>query len=112
MPAKVGVGDVLQYQVAATWYVAFISGRTSDTIYTVQSASGGTPQAAAAGTAVNVYRAYTSLFNWEAQDENDTLNPAVEDFDTSTDLVAANSVLQVATYADGAGHRCWSGPHH
>ena len=101
MPAKVGVGDVLQYQVAATWYVAFISGRTSDTIYTVQSASGGTPQAAAAGTAVNVYRAYTSLFNWEAQDENDTLNPAVEDFDTSTDLVAANSVLQVATYADG-----------
>ena len=27
MPANVGVGDVLQYQVAATWYVAFIHGR-------------------------------------------------------------------------------------
>ena len=60
MPDKVGVGDVLQYQVAATWYAAFISARTSNTVYTVQSATGGTPQAAAGGTAVSVYRAYTS----------------------------------------------------
>ena len=101
MPGNVGVGDILQYQVAATWYGAFISGRTSDTVYTVQNASGGTPQAAAAATAVGVYRAYTSLFNWEAQDENDSLNDAIENFDTSTDLAAANVVMQVAAYADG-----------
>ena len=101
MPDKVGVGDVLQYQVAATWYAAFISARTSNTVYTVQSATGGTPQAAAGGTAVSVYRAYTSQYNWEALDENDALNDAVEDFDTSTDLVAANAVMQVAAYADG-----------
>ncbi len=101
MPANVGVGDVLQYQVAATWYVAVISGRTSNTVYTVKSASGATPQAAVAGTAVNVYRAYTSLNKWESQNENDSLNDLVEDFDTSTDLVTANTIMQVAAYADG-----------
>ncbi len=100
MPDNVGVGDVLQYQVAATWYAAFISGRTSTTVYTLKSATGGTPQAAPALTAVNVYRAYTSLYKWETQDENDSLNDAVENFDTSKDLVSANTVMQVAAYAD------------
>jgi hypothetical protein len=102
MPANVGVGDVLQYQVAATYYLAFISGRTSGTVYTVQSSTGGTPQAAAATTAVNVYRAYTSLSNWQAQDENDTIDDTVEDFDTSRDLVTPNVVMNVACYGDGA----------
>ena len=102
MPANVGVGDVLQYQVAATYYLAFISGRTSDTVYTVQSSTGATPQAAAASTAVNVYRAYTSLSNWQAQNENDTINDTVENFDTSRDLVTANVVMNVACYGDGA----------
>ena len=62
----------------------------------------GTPQAAVAGTAVGVYRAYTSLFNWEAQDENDVLDDSVENFDTSTDLVTADVVMNVACYGDGA----------
>ena len=101
MPANVGVGDVLQYQVAATWYLAFVSGRTSDTVYTVQSATGGTPQAAAASTAVGVYRAYTSLSRWAAQNENDTIDDTVEDFDTSTDLTSSNVVMNVACYGDG-----------
>ena len=100
MPANIGVGDVLQYQVAATWYAAFIHGRTSDTVYTVGNATGGTPQAAPALTAVNVYRAYTSLYKWETQDENDAINDAVENFDTSKDLVSANTVMHVAAYAD------------
>ena len=101
MPGNVGVGDVLQYQVAATWYVAFIHGRTSDTVYTVRGATGGMPQAAAASTPVSVHRAYTSLAKWESQDENDALNDAVENFDTSTDLVASNTVMHVGAYADG-----------
>ena len=101
MPDKVGVGDVLQYQVASTWYAAFISGRTSTTVYTLKSATGGTPQAAPALTAVNVYRAYTSQYKWETQDENDNLNDAVENFDTSKDLVSADTVMHVAAYADG-----------
>ena len=104
MPANVGVGDVLQYQVGATWYLAFISGRTSDTVYTVQSSAGGTPQAAVAGTSVNVYRAYTSLFNWEARGENLSINAAVSNFDPGTtgDLVTPNVVMNVACYGDGA----------
>ncbi|MFC1610739.1 right-handed parallel beta-helix repeat-containing protein [Myxococcota bacterium] len=101
MPDNVGVGDVLQYQAASTYHVAFISGRSSSTVYTVKSSIGGPPQAAASGTAVQVFRAYTSLFNWEAQNENDALDNSVEDFDTSTDLVAADAVMHVACYKDG-----------
>ncbi|MEE8391143.1 MAG: LamG domain-containing protein, partial [Anaerolineae bacterium] len=98
MADKIGVGDVLEY---GSTNLAFISGRTSNVVYTVASATGGTPVAASAGTAVSVFRAYTSLFNWEVQDENDAIADGVENFDTATDLVAANTVMQVAGYADG-----------
>ena len=100
MPANVGVGDVLQYQVAAIYYLAFISGRISDTVYTVQSAAGGTPQAAVAGTAVGVYRAYTSLFRWEAERERHArrLRRGLRHLDH---LVAANTLMNVACYGDG-----------
>ena len=102
MPANLGVGDVLQYPTGGPYYLAVIHGRVSDTVYTVYSTAGGTPQAAAAGTAVGVYRAYTRLFNWEALDENDTLDNTVEDFDTlaSANLVASNRVMNVACYGD------------
>ena len=60
------------------------------------------PQPAAASTAVGVYRAYTSLFDWERQVENTSLDNSVEDFDTSTDLAGANTVMAVACYGDGA----------
>ena len=95
MPNNVGVGDVLKYG----GNLAFIHGRTSSTTFTVASASGGTPVSTGAGTAVNVYRAYTSLFNWEAQTENPSVGV---NFDTSTDLVAAHAIMLVACYADGA----------
>ncbi len=102
MPANVGVGDVLQYPAAAPAYLAVIHGRISDTVYTVYSTAGGTPQAAAANTQVNVYRAYTSLSRWAVQNENDTLNDTLENFDTSLNLVGQNAVMNVACYADGA----------
>ena len=98
MPNKIGVGDVLEY---GSTNLAFISGRTSDTVYTVASSTGGTPVATGAGTPVSVFRAYTSLFNWEAQDENDAIDNTVENFDTSKDLVNDDTVMQVAAYADG-----------
>ena len=100
MPNKIGVGDVLEY---GSTNLAFISGRTSDTVYTVASATGGTPVATGAGTAVSVFRAYTSLFNWEAQDENDAIDNTVENFDTSKDLVNDNT-------AHAGGGLCgWAG---
>ena len=67
----------------------------------MQSATGTTPQPAAAGTAVNLYRAYTSLALWESQDENDTLEDAVENFDVARTLVATDTIMHVAAYADG-----------
>lgn len=101
MPDNVGVGDVLQYQVTGTYYLAVIHGRVSNTVYTVFATTGTTPQAAVAGTTAEVFRAYTSLATWEVQDENDSLNNTVENFDTSTDLVTADTVMSVACYADG-----------
>ncbi|MDR3558773.1 MAG: hypothetical protein P4L58_00010 [Candidatus Pacebacteria bacterium] len=76
MPNNVGVGDVLQYQISSTYYLAFISSRTSSTQYTVQAADGGAPQAAPSGTAVNVYRAYTSLA--DAVTGSGLENPAID----------------------------------
>ncbi|MFC1610740.1 DUF2341 domain-containing protein [Myxococcota bacterium] len=101
MPDNVGVGDVLQFQVVAAYHVAFITGRTSSTVYSVQSAIGATPQAAAAGTTVGVFRAYTSIYDWEVQNENDALDNTVEDFDTSTDLVTDDTIMLAACYDDG-----------
>ena len=63
---------------------------------------GGSPAAASAGTAVGVFRAYTSLFNWEASTENANITEPVEnDVNPSTDLVSANTVMMVAAYGDG-----------
>jgi hypothetical protein len=104
MPDNVGVGDVLQYQVTGTYYAAIIQGRTSSSVYTVANASGETPQAAAAGTSVSVYRAYTSLSNAESSDENNALDDSVENFDTWTNgrnLLTNNEQWNIAAYANG-----------
>ncbi len=63
---------------------------------------GGTPQGTAEGTPVGVYRAYTELSLWQAQDENAALDPTVRDFDTSRDLLSRGAAMLVACYADGA----------
>ncbi len=101
MPNNVGVGDVLTY-TSGTAQLAFISGRTSSTVFTVQDKIGGTPTAASAAT-VGVYRAYTSLANWQSQTENPLINEPVEnDVNPSKNLVSANTIMSVACYADGA----------
>ena len=102
MPANVGVGDVLQYQVAATWYLAFISGRTSDTVYTVQSSAGGTPQAAAVGTR-SVSTAPTPRSPTGRDPERERLSERPRrGLRHSKDLTTSNVVMNVACYADGA----------
>ena len=60
MPTNVGVGDVLAYDNGSA-QIAFIHGRSSATAFTVKDKNGDAPAAASAGTAVGVYRAYTSL---------------------------------------------------
>lgn len=101
MPDNIGVGDVLQYDVSGTYYVAFISGRTSSTVYAVKNSAGGAPQATGGAVSVGVYRAYTSLHNWNDQDENGSLDGTVKNFDTSKDLVSVDSTMNVACYGDG-----------
>jgi hypothetical protein len=104
MPNNVGVGDVLQYQVDSTYHLAFIQSRTSDTVYSVRKADGTAPTATPAGTAVSVFRAYTSLANAESGTENTGIESTVRNFDTWTggrDLVSNNEQWNIACYANG-----------
>ncbi len=101
MPDNIGVGDVLAYNNGSA-QLAFIHGRSSATAFTVKDKNGETPAAASAGTSVGVYRAYTSLSNWESQTENANITePAEDDVNPSTDLVTANTIMMVACYGDG-----------
>jgi len=102
---NIGVGDAIQYDSdgnSTIDAIAFIHGRTSSTEYTVKDAAGDVPTAVAGDNDWELYRAYTSLSNWEAQNENDLLDDNVEDFDTATDLVSSNTQIMVACYGDGA----------
>jgi hypothetical protein len=99
---NIGVGDAIQYDSDDDDIIdaiAFIHGRTSSTEYTVKDKDGNAPTAVTADTDWAIYRAYTSLYNWQAQDENNNLNDTVENFDTSKVLT---DILNVACYADGA----------
>lgn len=103
MPNNVGVGDVLQYQIDTTYYLAFISGRTSSTVFSVQSSTGGTPQAASEGQAVNVYRAYTSLEEAESGTENTAFDASVSNFDSFTDgkdITSSDEQWNITCYGD------------
>jgi hypothetical protein len=99
MPDNIGVGDVLEYPAGAPTYVAFITGRTSSTVYTVASTTGGTPTATGAGTAVHVHRAYTSLANAESGTKNTSITPTFTG--GNRDLVANNEQWNIALYANG-----------
>jgi hypothetical protein len=104
VPDNIGVGDVVQYNISGTYYVAFISGRIDATRYTVNSASGGIPTAVSASQAWYIYRAYTSLSNAEAGIENTGLNDTVENFDSwanGKDIAASSEQWNIACYANG-----------
>lgn len=98
--ASAGVGDVVEYGSLGARRVAFIHGRFSATDYLLREADGSTPADVPAGTNADVYRAYTSLQAFQNLDENDDLDDAVEDFDTSRDLAGRGISLHVALYAD------------
>jgi hypothetical protein len=100
LPDNIGLGDVIQYQDASVTYIAFIHGRTSASVFSVRSSTGLQAQPTTASSA-EIYRAFTSLENWDIQDENDNLDDLVEDFDSDKDLVANQNIMAVACYADG-----------
>jgi len=82
--------------------IAFISGRISGSEFSVQSASGTAPtETTSDDQDWDIFRAYTSLFNWEVQDENDSIDDTYEDFDADLDLVTDNTKMLVACYTNG-----------
>jgi hypothetical protein len=103
---NIGVGDVIQYDSDGNDTIdaiAFIHGRASSTIYTVKDKNGNAPTAVTSDYNWAIYRAYTSLANWQSQTENPNITEPVEnDVNPSMDLVSANTILNVACYGDGA----------
>jgi len=81
--------------------VAFISGRTDNDTFIVNSWDGLSPNATTTA-AVAIYRAHLTLNDWETQtwaNVNSSLNASVRDeVLVGTDLVASNSVMMVACY--------------
>lgn len=95
IPDNVGVGDVIKWGAN----FVFISGRTSSTVYTVQNTTGGAPTTVAGNTAWSIYRAYTSLANWESGTENTGHGLT---FDAGDRNIATNGEQwNVACYGDG-----------
>ena len=105
LPPNIGVGDVIQYDSdgnASIDALAFIHGRTNSQTYTVKNKNGAAPTAVIGDNNWDIYRAYTSLFNWELQTENpNILEPVENDVNPSLNLVTAKAIMFVACYGDG-----------
>ncbi|MDQ1284238.1 MAG: hypothetical protein QG620_586 [Patescibacteria group bacterium] len=108
MANNVGVGDAIQYDSdnnATIDAIAFISGRTSSTVYTVQNQTGVAPTATGGVSVLaNVYRAHLELDDWEdylVTDVNPGISDDLDDFvlPTSQDLVTDNFIMNVPCYA-------------
>jgi hypothetical protein len=107
MSNTMGVGDAIQYTVSGASTIAFVSGRTSSTVFTVHDQYGREPPYAPALTAANVYRAFNSLSNWESQNSGN-VNASIaaaaryQALYPSTNLVVDRAIGYAATYGDGA----------
>jgi hypothetical protein len=111
LPAKVGVGDVIQYDadsdddIDANDALGFIHRRYSSTQYSIRTASAGVPPSAASTAVWQVFRAYTSLADAMSAQENTGIVQGLSDFDSWTggrDLVANNEAWNIACYADAS----------
>lgn len=105
-PGNVGVGDVIQYDAdnnGTVDHVAFITGRTDSSHYSVQSSSGAAPTSTtAANQHWGIFRAYTALNSVCGGTENTGINSAVSNFDTGNrNLTTDGNVWNIACYGDG-----------
>ena len=104
---NVGVGDVIQFGGAGYYDLAFITGRSSSTVYSVQAWDTRAPTATTSA-AFNIYRAHLTLNDWETQtveNVNSGISDTVDDWVVlaSDDLVASNTVQMIAAYASSNG---------
>ena len=101
LPARVGVGDVIQYNDQSA--LAFIRARISGSQFKVQAADGGRVPELVQDLSWSLFRAYTSLYNAEKGSENPGIAESIRDFDSwvdGQDLVANQQNWNIACYAD------------
>lgn len=111
LPDSIGVGDIVQYDSTglnlAINKVVVIHGRSSSTSYTVKHPNGATATNVSGVTNASIFRAYTSIQNWEDRAENTGIAAAVRDFDTGTSRNITsgsnNERWFVAMYRGGTG---------
>ncbi len=108
IPDNVGVGDAIQYDStgdSSIDSIAFIHERLDSTTYVVKTATGSTPNVTGGDNDWSLFRAFTSLSDAEAGNENTGIDPAVRSFDTwsgGADLVALDLIWNFAFYGDAA----------
>ena len=102
---NIGVGDAIVYDsdndntLTSADSIAFIHGRTSSTVYTIKTHTGGTPTDLSANDTWAIYRAYTSLANAEAGTKNTSIPITFNG--GNRDLVTNNEQWNIACYANG-----------
>ena len=111
LPTNVGVGDALQYDddddgdIDASDSIVFITKRIDATHYSVRTASGTAPASTLAPDSDwSIFRSYTSLFNAEAGDENDSIDDDLEAFESwsgGKNLQTGQEQWNIAAYANG-----------
>jgi hypothetical protein len=103
LPTNVGVGDVIQY--GSPLSLAFITGRSSSTVYSIINATGTYP-IATTSAAASIYRAHTLLNNWQTQTTatvNQSINAGLRSqVLVARNLVASNTAMFVAAYASSS----------
>jgi hypothetical protein len=103
----IGVGDVIQYSSnnSTVNNIAFISGRTDATHYTIQNTIGGSPTATSTSDYQwSIFRAYTALNNAVTASESTGINSSFQNFDTwssGKNISATNEQWNIAAYANG-----------
>jgi len=111
LAANVGVGDVIVYNGYSTTAknsVAFISGRSSNTVYSVQDVAGRTASSTYATTNWQVFRAATSLSDAESGTENTGIPSGLRHFDIAwsgsggKNLASSTEQWNIAAYGDAA----------
>jgi len=90
-PNNIGVGDKITYNTSS---IAYISGRTSSTVYSVITATGGTPANVSGQTVNSIKRTFNSL----SSAESDSTGAS---YLNTSDLVAGNYQLNWPCYNDG-----------
>jgi len=101
LPDNVGVGDVIQY--GNPLQLAFITARSSSTVYSIQDRNGA-GLTATTSVSASVYRAHLKLDDWEDQtvaQVNNAINDSVDDLVLidKMNLTASNTAMHVPCYA-------------